>query len=123
MSLTRLGRSTTILRDLLAEAQTQYIEREGAETVIYHSTPQGRWQRRASRIAREISTVVLDPVQNNALVEDIRDYLHQLTHQWYRNRGIPYRRGYVLYGDQEQARHPFALLWLGCSHSLSTSRA
>jgi len=97
VSLTCLGRSTATLRKLLAEAQKSYVERDGAKTVIYHGN-RGMWQRRASRIARDISTVVLDPVQKAALVEDIREYLHPLTKRWYRERGIPYRRGYVLFG-------------------------
>jgi chaperone BCS1 len=28
----------------------------------------------------------------------MRDYLHPYTRRWYSNRGIPYRRGYLLYG-------------------------
>ena len=32
------------------------------------------------------------------LLEDMRDYLHPSTRRWYSNRGIPYRRGYLLFG-------------------------
>jgi mitochondrial chaperone BCS1 len=28
----------------------------------------------------------------------MKDYLHPYTRRWYSNRGIPYRRGYLLYG-------------------------
>lgn len=97
VSLTSLGRSTATLRKLLAEAQTSYVEHDGVKTVIYHSN-RGMWQRRASCVARDISTIVLDPGQKTALVEDIREYLHPLTKRWYRERGISYRRGYVLFG-------------------------
>lgn len=111
--LTCLGRNPAALRNLLAEAQATYLARDGAETVIYHSTGRGSWQRRASRVARDISTVVLDPVQKDALLEDIRDYLHPLTKKWYRERGIPYRRGYILYGGPGTGKTSLCLALAG----------
>jgi len=42
--------------------------------------------------------VVLDESVKQSLLDDMRDYLHPHTRRWYSNRGIPYRRGYLLYG-------------------------
>lgn len=32
------------------------------------------------------------------VLSDVNEYLHPATPRWYSNRGIPYRRGYLLYG-------------------------
>jgi chaperone BCS1 len=45
-----------------------------------------------------MSTVVLDQAQKDSIIADIQDYLHPRTKKWYSNRGIPYRRGYLLHG-------------------------
>jgi chaperone BCS1 len=45
-----------------------------------------------------LSTVILDVNQKQKLIADIKEYLRAPTRRWYSNRGIPYRRGYLLYG-------------------------
>ena len=97
------GRDPRILKDLLEDAQKTYLDRDGDKTVIYRATRSGSgsesdWQRCMSRASRPLSTVVLDAGQKQALVDDVKDYLSPLTRRWYSNRGIPYRRGYLLYG-------------------------
>lgn len=47
---------------------------------------------------RPLSTVVLHPQQKQTFVDDIKEYLHPRTRRWYSDRGIPYRRGYLLCG-------------------------
>ncbi|KAK5950216.1 hypothetical protein OHC33_008684 [Knufia fluminis] len=98
--LTCLGRDPSILKALLLEAQKSYIDQAGQEILIYRNG--GRFWRefeaKATRIARPLSTVVLDEAQKQNLITDIRDYLHPLTKKWYQGRGIPYRRSYLLSG-------------------------
>lgn len=99
--LKSLGRSGYAIKDVLRTAQTTFVERDGAETIVYRaSTSRGgmTWVKTASRIPRPLSTVVLDQVQKDNIIEDIRDYLHPLTRKWYLERGIPWRRGYLLSG-------------------------
>ena len=45
-----------------------------------------------------MSTVVLDEAQKELILNDMKEYLHPRTKKWYSNRGIPYRRGYLLHG-------------------------
>jgi chaperone BCS1 len=42
--------------------------------------------------------VVLDEAVKQSLLDDMNDYLNPYTRRWYSNRGIPYRRRYLLYG-------------------------
>lgn len=98
-----LGRNTQFLKELLEEAQRAYLERDGNKTVIYRAEKRGGeegadWVRCMSRPPRPLSTVVLDPAQKQAFIDDMEEYLHPLTRRWYSNRGIPYRRGYILHG-------------------------
>jgi chaperone BCS1 len=48
------------------------------------------------RQRRPISSVVLDRGVAEAVVTDVKDFL--ASQNWYKERGIPYRRGYLLYG-------------------------
>ena len=57
---------------------------------------QGVWDISAERPARPLSTVDMDSKDKQDMVDDITKYL--ASRQFYSNRGIPYRRGYLLYG-------------------------
>jgi chaperone BCS1 len=57
-----------------------------------------RWNSVASRPSRDISTVILDKHKKQTILQDINEYLHPHTRQWYANHGIPYRRGYLFSG-------------------------
>merc|ERR1712240_91791 len=48
------------------------------------------------RQRRPISSVVLDAGVGEAIVKDVREFM--TSEGWYRERGIPYRRGYLLHG-------------------------
>ena len=96
-----LGRNSRIIKDLLEEAQRTYMEKDGTKTVIYRGSGLGMdvyWVRCLSRPPRPLSTVVLDEGQKRMLTSDMREYLHPRSRRWYSNRGIPYRRGYLLTG-------------------------
>lgn len=101
--LSSLGRNPTILKTLLAEAQQAYVERDKNRTVIYRGSRLGagqsfNWYRCMARLPRPLSTVILDQEQKQDFLDDIKEYLHPRTRRWYTNRGIPYRRGYLLHG-------------------------
>ena len=46
------------------------------------------------RARRPIESVVLDADVSKNLVEDVRSFINSAA--WYRQRGIPYRRGYLV---------------------------
>lgn len=55
------------------------------------------WSVCAERPARGISSVVLPGETAQALLKDCFEFLK--SEQWYSDRGIPYRRGYLLHGE------------------------
>ncbi|KAJ5698742.1 hypothetical protein N7462_000747 [Penicillium macrosclerotiorum] len=101
--LSCLGRDPAILKTVMAEAQRAYVERDGNRTIIYRgqrlsSGNQFMWARCMSRSPRSLDTVILDDKQKQDFLSDIQDYLLPRTSRWYASHGIPYRRGYLLYG-------------------------
>lgn len=56
------------------------------------------WVSSASMKPRELSTVILDPKKKKIIVEDVQGFLHPVARGFYKQRGIPYRRGYLFYG-------------------------
>ncbi|OAA62971.1 BCS1-like ATPase [Cordyceps fumosorosea ARSEF 2679] len=100
-----LGRDPAVLKRLLADARLLYLKKDDRKTVIYRATSSvstygtdSYWQRCMSRPNRDFSTVILPDKVKADIIADAGDYLDPATRRWYANRGIPYRRGYLLYG-------------------------
>jgi hypothetical protein len=54
----------------------------------------GNWRHVASRPKRPLKSIVLDPGMKDLLLDDAKDFLE--SEDWYAERGIPFRRGYLL---------------------------
>jgi len=105
VSVSCFSRNPQILKDLVNDAQIAYLERDGNKTIIYRGTKgwggssdDMDWVRCMSRPPRPMTTVVLDQEQKDSVLNDMKEYLHPQTKKWYSNRGIPYRRVYLLHG-------------------------
>ena len=106
ITLSCLGRSTKPIKALLDEAKAQYYQGLNKKTVIRRPAgsnsrrwgSRNGWLKVAERPCRPLSTVVLDEKKKFEVLADINEYLSPATARWYANRGIPYRRGYLLYG-------------------------
>lgn len=60
------------------------------------------------RPARALEGVVMESAVKDTLVADIEFYLSSECRKFYENRGIPYRRGYLLYGPPGTGKTSFA---------------
>ena len=78
-----------VARDL---ALTQH---EG-KTVMYTAMGPEWKEFGQARRRRPISSVVLDVNKKEKILDDVKEFLK--SSKWYEERGIPYRRGYLLYG-------------------------
>ncbi|EKD21176.1 bcs1-like protein [Drepanopeziza brunnea f. sp. 'multigermtubi' MB_m1] len=95
-----------VYKDLLDDCRLQFSRNDINWTVIYRgglqtgsNSTEACWTPCVSRVSRPLSTVVLDQDIKKGLLTDLRDYLHPHTRRWYSNRGIPYRRIYLLLGS------------------------
>ncbi|KIK01466.1 hypothetical protein K443DRAFT_564872 [Laccaria amethystina LaAM-08-1] len=85
-----------ILNQLLLEAKKEYLAAQEHTISIYVSDSSNNWRHIASRPKRPLKSIVLDPGVKDLLIDDARDFLESKS--WYSARGIPFRRGYLLYG-------------------------
>lgn len=106
-----------VLKNLLTEVREQYIVKDEDKTVIYRgnfSIQDGTsWTRCMARATRPFSTVILNDKVKQELITDVTDYLNPATRRWYSNRGIPYRRGYLLYGPPGTGKSSLSLALAG----------
>lgn len=91
-----MTRDHEFLGSILKEARAQYKAAQANNISIYVSTTNNEWRHVSSRPKRPLKSIVLDPGMKDLLIEDAKDFLE--SKQWYSDRGIPFRRGYLLYG-------------------------
>ncbi|EON99766.1 putative mitochondrial chaperone bcs1 protein [Phaeoacremonium minimum UCRPA7] len=118
VSVSCFGRNPWVLKELLLEARAAYMKKDEHKTLIYRGTTKAgstepTWQRCMSRTSRPFSTVILNEKVKNDLIDDVTDYLNPATRRWYSNRGIPYRRGYLLYGPPGTGKSSLSLALAG----------
>lgn len=71
------------------------------------------WTSGVVRSSRELDAVTLDPGVKEALVDEVRRYLHPNTQRYYAARGIPWRRGYLFYGPPGTGKSSFVTALAG----------
>ena len=96
VTLTALGFDRSIYFDILEEARQLALQQHEGKTVTYVAKgPEWRpfgYPRRK----RPLASVVLDRTVSERIESDVKEFINNPS--WYMDRGIPYRRGYLLYG-------------------------
>lgn len=93
-TLRMLGRSAAAFRALFVEARALASTEE--RRVSIYAARWDHWARLAQTRPRALASVVLAAGVAERLLEDARRFL--ASEAWYRDRGIPWRRGYLLEG-------------------------
>ncbi|OJT06701.1 hypothetical protein TRAPUB_2451 [Trametes pubescens] len=91
-----LTRNHDTLRQLLSEAKKLYHQASENMISIYVSDPSDYWKRVSTQHKRPMKSIILDPGVIDLVLNDAKDFLSSKA--WYAERGIPHRRGYLLYG-------------------------
>lgn len=87
------GRSQYFLRSLVSEAATLCSE---DEFVRVHDWREGCWQLSCRKRPRPMESVILPQEQASRLLADAEWFFE--AGDWYAERGVPYRRGYLFSG-------------------------
>ncbi|RKO91364.1 mitochondrial chaperone BCS1, partial [Blyttiomyces helicus] len=111
ITINALGRSRTVLEELVREAQIQFAEKDRCRTVIYSADQYGGWRRTRSRPIRPLNTIMLDGGLKSSILNDVREFLG--SEKYYADRGIPYRRGYMFYGSPGTGKTSFVTALAG----------
>lgn len=97
LKLTTLGRDMTAFSSMLREARDSALKEQVGKTLIYNAGLGSEWGLFGHpKDKREFSSVVLDKGIAESIQKDINEFLGSAN--WYSERGIPYRRGYLLFG-------------------------
>ncbi|KAJ6504178.1 P-loop containing nucleoside triphosphate hydrolase protein [Mycena vitilis] len=100
-----MTRDHSILSSLLQEARRNYLAAQEHKMCVYVSDTSNNWRHVACREKRSMNSIILDPGVKDVLVDDAKDFLQ--SKQWYAERGIPFRRGYLLYGAPGSGKTSF----------------
>uniref|UniRef100_A0A0B6ZKI7 Mitochondrial chaperone BCS1 n=1 Tax=Arion vulgaris TaxID=1028688 RepID=A0A0B6ZKI7_9EUPU len=96
VTLTSFGRNREMFMTILGEARQLALQSSEGQTVMY--TAMGSEWRPLGypRRKRPLNSVVLDRGLSQCIRDDVQEFID--NSKWYIDRGIPYRRGYLLYG-------------------------
>ncbi|KAF8857836.1 hypothetical protein BDZ45DRAFT_714766 [Acephala macrosclerotiorum] len=94
-----------VFEDIFREAQLLARSAQEGKTVMYTSKIVEWEPFGPPRKKRPIKSVVLDQGIKERIMADVDDFLAR--QQWYVDRGIPYRRGYLLYGPPGSGKSSF----------------
>jgi mitochondrial chaperone BCS1 len=105
VTLTTLYSHRHVFESMFKEAHDIAARSQEGKTVIYHSRgiewkPFGNPRRK-----RPLDSVVLDAGVKETIVADVKEF--QSSSKWYYDRGIPYRRGYLLHGPPGTGKSSF----------------
>ncbi|KAI0025405.1 BCS1 N terminal-domain-containing protein [Xylariomycetidae sp. FL0641] len=105
VELTTLYAQRHIFEDVFTEARALAIQANEGKTTVY-SVRSFEWvPLGVPRNKRPLGSVILDEGVKESIVNDAKDFLER--RQWYVDRGIPYRRGYLLYGPPGSGKTSF----------------
>lgn len=96
LTLTTLGKNKELLEHILLEAKSIALKKQEGHTLIFKPVGTEWRQFGQPQRRRPLSSVILGPGQTDRIVSDVKNFLS--SQQWYIDRGIPHRRGYLLYG-------------------------
>ncbi|KAK6860970.1 mitochondrial chaperone bcs1 [Apiospora arundinis] len=110
ITISCLSRSPAIVKRLLEDCREAYLKANEGKTSIFEDND-GHWRRKEAKRIRKISTIIMDEETKASLMKDAENFVQ--SQRWYSSRGIPYRRGYLLYGRPGGGKSSLSLALAG----------
>lgn len=96
VQLTAFGRNKNMYFNMLEEARELALKYTEGKTLLYAAMGSEWRQFGQPRKRRPLPSVVLSEGVSDRILADCREFIN--NPKWYSERGIPYRRGYLLHG-------------------------
>lgn len=105
ITLTTLYSQRHVFETMFKEAHALAVQNTEGKTPIY--IPRSiSWEPFGNaRQKRPLDSVILDQGIKEKIVGDVQDFM--TSEKWYADRGVPYRRGYLLYGPPGTGKSSF----------------
>jgi chaperone BCS1 len=111
LTLTTAAWHRSVFDEILREARDKALAKEEGRTVIYHACGHDWRPFGPPKRIRPMESVVLADGVAEMLIADVEDFRRR--GDWYADRGIPYRRGYLLHGPPGSGKSSFTLALAG----------
>lgn len=125
IKFTCLGQNKEIFTEMLNYARDLESSKHDGKTVIYEPRTSDWAPFGAPRTRREFESVILDKNIAERILSDVQEFLN--SRDWYSQRGVPYRRGYLLHGPPGCGKTSYIMALAGkleydiCQMNLSNS--
>ncbi|KAJ4305362.1 Complex III assembly protein translocase and chaperone [Kalmusia sp. IMI 367209] len=105
ITMTTLYSQRNVFERIFAEAHEMHQQMQEGKTIIYNAMGPN-WQPFGDpKRKRPLESVILERGVKERIVQDVQAFIEART--WYLDRGIPYRRGYLLYGPPGTGKSSF----------------
>ena len=105
VTLTTLYSQRNVFEEIFLEAHRLAQQSSEGKTIVYQARATS-WEKFGEpRRKRPIESVILDKGVKERVIADVKGFLGSA--KWYYERGIPYRRGYLLYGPPGSGKSSF----------------
>ncbi|KAG0054003.1 hypothetical protein BGZ83_012173 [Gryganskiella cystojenkinii] len=112
LTISTFGWDMSMLKTIVEDAMSESYKKKEGKTTIYTSQPYDTyWSASSTRTPRAFHSVILAEGLKEELLSDITTFRDSA--QWYHDRGVPYRRGYLLHGPPGTGKTSFIVALAG----------
>uniref|UniRef100_A0AC35UAB9 Mitochondrial chaperone BCS1 n=1 Tax=Rhabditophanes sp. KR3021 TaxID=114890 RepID=A0AC35UAB9_9BILA len=105
VTLTTFGGNVTFWKDFLASATKDALSKRETGLVVYNAVGPDWRKFGPARRKRLLESVVLENGLSQKIHNDCEEFIKSA--KWYSDRGVPYRRGYLLHGPPGSGKSSF----------------
>ncbi|KAG0057831.1 hypothetical protein BGZ83_000018 [Gryganskiella cystojenkinii] len=112
ITISSVGWDMSLLKMIIQDAMDKSYKKKAGKTTIYSTQPfDSYWSNSETRSPRAFHSVILAKGLKEELLSDIT--MFRKSARWYQDRGIPYRRGYLLHGPPGTGKTSFIVALAG----------